>query len=275
MRITLGVSALIVSMLLLNLGCNTKTESMNKNERAIFLHHSTGNNVWKGNPNKFMYKLFKTGDFEKAFAEINKKEGTKYSVTEMHYPIGHDNMPFDYYNIWVKNAGSEDFENNATLETLSKNYGTIIWKHCFPVSSISESEDSTASVESNKKTLANYKLQYEALKKKMHEFKDTKFIVWTAATHVAANTNEEQAKRTQEFVKWVAETWNEKGDNIYLWDFYSLETEGGLYLKDNYAYSTSDSHPNKEFSARVSKLFANRIYNVMCGNGDNSSLTGK
>ena len=31
-------------------------------------------------------------------------------------------------------------------------------------------------------------------------------------------------------------------DNIYIWDLYSLQTEGGLYFKDEYAVSEKDSH---------------------------------
>ena len=57
--------------------------------------------------------------------------------------------------------------------------------------------------------------------------------------------------------------WDEEGDNIYLWDFYHLETEGGLYLKNEYAVSPDDSHPNPSFSGKAAPLFAQFIIDVI------------
>jgi len=57
--------------------------------------------------------------------------------------------------------------------------------------------------------------------------------------------------------------WDEKGDNIFIWDFYKYETDGGLYLHDKYAYSPDNSHPNREFSARIAPVFSKFIIDVM------------
>ena len=54
----------------------------------------------------------------------------------------------------------------------------------------------------------------------------------------------------------------------------SLQVEGGHFFKTSYAESNRNSHPNKEFSERLS-YFCNRIVNVIEGKGDNTSLTGK
>jgi hypothetical protein len=205
---------------------------------------------------------------------LNKTNKTNYFVEEMAYPVKYNNMPFDYYNIWVKNAGETDFEGNATLESLTKEYGLIIWKHCYPVSLINPAKDSS-SIEMDEKTLSVYKLQYQALKEKMKSFDNTRFIVWTGATHVANLTTEEQALRMKEFVNWVKNEWDEKGDNIFIWDFYELETEGGIYLKDENASNASNSHPNVAFSAKAAVCFAQRIVDVMSGKGDITSITGK
>ena len=64
------------------------------------------------------------------------------------------------------------------------------------------------------------------------------------------------------------------GDNIYLWDLYSLETEGGLYFKDEYSVSDADSHPNEQFASRVAPLLVDRIVDVIETGGSNTSLTG-
>ena len=93
----------------------------------------------------------------------------------------------------------------------------------------------------------------------MHEFQNNKFIVWTPAVLLKKLTNEEQAKRVYDFYKWMIDDWNEKDDNIYIWDFYKYETEGGLYLKEEYAAGPDDPHPNAEFASRLSPLFSNFI----------------
>jgi hypothetical protein len=161
-----------------------------------------------------------------------------------------------------------------TLELLTKDYQVIIWKHCFPVSNI-KADDGLPDIESDVKMLQNYKLQYEALKQKMHEFPDTRFIVWTGAAQVESKTDQERAQRAREFFTWVKESWDEKDDNIYLWDFHQLETEGGLYLLNRYAQSPSNSHPGRRFSGKAAELFCQRIVDVIENNGTKSDLTGK
>ena len=90
------------------------------------------------------------------------------SIEEMAFPkaspYGWHNYPYDYYNIWVKNAGNEPFMEEPTLEILTKQYQVVIFKHCFPVSNIQPDQDS-ADINSDFKSLSNYKLQYLALKR--------------------------------------------------------------------------------------------------------------
>jgi hypothetical protein len=246
--------------------CSNSNQDMSIKNKAIFLHHSTGNNIWKGKTSKFMFKLFNEGDVQKWIQKYNKENRTNYSIVEQSFPkkelYGWNNYPYDYYNIWVKNAGNKPYMNEPTLEILTKQFGVIIWKHCFPVSHIKE-DTGNPDIESNDKRVENYKLQYDALKKKMHEFPETKFIVWTGAALVKESTTEEEAKRMGEFVGWIKNVWEEEGDNIYIWDFYNYETEGGLYLKDENAFSKRNSHPNASFSAEVASLFARKIVEVM------------
>ena len=62
----------------------------------------------------------------------------------------------------------------------------------------------------------------------MHEFPNNKFIVWTPAVCTKNKMTEDEAKRTNQFYKWMIDEWDEKGDNIFIWDFYKYETEGGF-----------------------------------------------
>ena len=231
--------------------------------RVLFLHHSTGECIWNGGVPAW-------------FETYNAAHGTRYAITEQAFPkdspYGWENYPYDYWNIWVKNAGPRPHKDEPTLEMLAPRYDVIILKHCFPVSSV-EADTGNPDVASSEKRLENYKLQYEALKKKFREFPRVRFVVWTAAALRRSETDAESARRVRAFVEWVRDTWDEKGDNIFLWDFNALETDGSLYLKD--AYAAGDSHPNETFSRRVAPHFSQRVVDVIEGRGDTASILGK
>ncbi len=253
-----------------------------KGTKIIFLHHSTGDRIIKGDQsniiNKIRYKIKKETAVSRWFNDYNKKKKKNFFFTDRFFPAaspyGWKNYPFDYYNIWVKHAGDKPYMKEPTLEMLTREYDVIIWKHCFPVSDILP-DTGTPDINSEKKTLGNYKLQYDALKEKMHRFPETKFIVWTGAALVKGATTKEKALRAKAFFDWVRSSWDEPDDNIYLWDFYQLETEGGLYLKDENAYSSTNSHPGPAFSKRVYPLFCQRIVDVIENNGTKTKLTGE
>lgn len=251
----------VVAMLLFAAGCDSSGEGADVSEgtvNIVFLHHSTGNVIWKAGVKKW-------------FKKYNKQTGTDYTITERAFPAespyGWNNYPYDYWNIWVKNAGTSPFQGEPTLEMLTADYDLIVFKHCFPVSAVEE-DTGTPDVGSSEKRIENYKLQYDALKKKMHEFPGTKFLVWTGAAQVRKATDEASASRAKRFFDWVKNEWDEPGDNIFVWDFYGLETEGGLYLKDEYAESPSNSHPNKKFAETAAPLLCRRITDVLEGRGD-------
>jgi len=264
------VSFFIFSLVLL--ACDKNEED---NYNIIFLHHSTGNNIWDGQQ-EMMAKLSKKLE-QSTIKKTIKTHDEKYVIEEMFFPkaepYGWNNYPFDYYNIWVKNAGYEPYMEEPTLEMLTEEYDMIIWKHCFPVSNI-KADTTSGNIDSELKTIPNYKLQYAALKEKMNEFKDTKFLVWTGAAQVESQITEEEAIRAKDFFSWVVNEWDLPDDNIYLWDFRKLETEGGLYLKPAHAQNINDSHPNAEFSEKAAQLFAARIIDVIETDGRDTSIDG-
>jgi len=252
-----GILLLIIS------GCKSENRSMKK---IIFLHHSTGYNIWVGSTGRYIYKLTKKGDVARYFSNYNKNHGTNYSISEQYFPkespYGWNNYPFDYYNIWVKNAGPKPYMEEPTLEMLTRDYDVIVFKHCFPGSRILE-DTGNPDINSDEKRLENYKLQYNALKNKMHEFPGTKFILWTPAVNTKLQMTEDQARRAEEFHRWITEEWDEKGDNIFIWDYYKYETDGGLYMPDKYASAPDDSHPNRKFSAMMAPIFSQFIIDVI------------
>jgi hypothetical protein len=234
-----------------------------KGTKIIYLHHSTGEIIWNGGVKSGLDKY-------------NSDNNKEYAISEKWYPDQNyergdsENYPYDYWNIWVNHQGNAAYTGQETLELLIKKYNVIVFKHCYPVS---EMVEGGTSVSSDQKTMGNYKAQYNALKAKMLKFPTTKFIVWTGAVHRQESISQEQAQWTQQFFTWVKGTWDQKNDNIFLWDFYALETEGGLYLKPE--YDEGDSHPTPAFGQKVAPYFVKRLVDVIEGRGDTGSLTGK
>lgn len=280
--------AIALITILVMLSCKNLDEDPNLS--ILFLHHSTGEVIYNGQPPSIIKKL--AGKISKPLSdklppkaqlpslikEYNKETGNNYSIAELEFPkaapYGWNNNPYDYYNIWVYNAGDKPFMEEPTLEILTKDYQVIVYKHCYPVSNIMPDQDS-ANINSYYRSIANYKLQYHALRDKMHSFPDTKFILFTGAAQVQANLTEQEALRASEFFAWVINEWDQPADNIFIWDLYSLETEGGLYLKEEFAASSNDSHPNKFFASRAVGLLFNRIIDIIETNGRNTTLKGE
>lgn len=266
----IGLMTIGLSFLTINKMNNTsKSKSPQKEYKIIFLHHSTGKVIsYGGNGmNRYIRKIYNPKSYvSKWFKDYNRTNGTNYIFDEQEFPkrepYGWNNYPYDYYNIWVKNAGSQPYLNEPTLEILTQQYDMIILKHCFPVSNIDE-DIRQPDINSPEKRMENYKLQYLALKQKMNEFPNTKFIVWTGAAQVQPYITHEQANRAKVFFDWVKKDWDTSHDNIYLWDFYSLQTDGSLYLRNENAAGSHDSHPGKSFAKKVAPLFCQRIIDVI------------
>jgi hypothetical protein len=237
--------------------------AMGTSAKIIFLHHATGGMIWEGGVPGW-------------FDSYNAAHSTTYDITAQDFPkdtpYGWENYPYDYWNIWVNHAGSEPYLTEPTLEILTQGYDVIVFKHCYPVSSI-DPDTGSPSVDSDSRTLGNYKLQYDALKTKLLTFPSTRFIVWTGAASSQSDIDAAHAARAKEFFDWVKAAWDEKGDNIFVWDFWQLETEGGLYLTD--ANSAGGSAPNSAFAQKVAPWFAQRVVDVIEGRGDSGNLTGQ
>jgi hypothetical protein len=233
--------------------------------RILFLHHSTGGVIWEGGVSQWIERW-------------NEEHGTSHRITQREFPkaepYGWCNYPYDYWNIWVRHAGDGPFQEEPTLEMLTREWDLIVFKHCFPVVEI-QPDEPVAEASSDRKTIANYKLQYDALKAKMRSFPRTRFLLWTGALEAASDGSEEQALRAREFFAWVRDAWDEPGDNVFIWDFAALEGEGGLFLKEEYQAGPDDSHPSDEFARRVAPLFGRRVVDVAEGRGDTGGITGE
>jgi len=247
-------------------GGSAGNETNNGTVRIAYLHHSTGGIIWGGGVPEF-------------FTSYNAAHSTQYQITSITYPDAGSgypwsNYPYDYWNLWVNHTGSSQDSGELNLDQLAANHDVIVFKHCFPVSAIN-ADDGNPDITSSYQTIANYQLQYAALKTRMKQFPARKFIIWTGAALNAGSTNPDDATRAQTFFNWVKTTWDEPGDNIFIWDFYALETAGAApYMNNAYASASNDPHPNSTFSATVAPCIAQRIVDVIEGRGDMGSITG-
>jgi hypothetical protein len=235
--------------------------------RIGVLTHSTGYNIYSGGT-------------PEAIQAWNTAHGTAYRIERIDYPATTGGYPwanysYDYWRMWSEGGtGVAASYGELTLEQLVQRYDVIVFKHCYSASAVQDA-DNNPLVSSVIKTVANYKLQYAALKARLDQFPSTKFILWTGAMRTQATSWPSAAAGYQEFLTWVLNTWDRPNDHIYMWDFATLETGGGLYMLDSHAISTTDPHPNTSFSAEMAPLLAKRIIDVIEGRGDTGSLTGR
>ncbi len=232
-------------------------------QEVIFLHHSTGGNV------------FNQGNVPDWINNYNIAHTRSLHVTERSYPNTPwtwSNYPYDYWKLWIDGSCNSSDPDIECLNTLASNYDMIIFKHCFPGASILPN-NGNPDVSSDIQTLDNYKVQYRALRLLFDSYPDTKFMVWTLAPLHRLATSPEMASRAFEFVQWVKSDWlSEDGNshpNIVIFDFFSLVAEldqvpvnGVRYcLKyDNeWSHTDSDSHPNLAANQYVGPIFAQAI----------------
>ena len=241
-------------------------------ETILFLHHSTGGNVYS------------EGNVPEYIVNYNTDHGTAFTITERAYPTTPypwNNYPYDYWNLWLNGACDSSDPDIECLDSLAENYDIIIFKHCFPGAAVL-ADTGTPDISSSRKSLENYKCQYRALRDLMDSaaFADTKFIVWTLAPLHRLATNSADAARAAMFVDWVKNEWlDEDGglayDNIFVFDFWGLVAESNPSpvngqvncLKYDYerSHTGSDSHPNTAANEAVGPEFAQFIIDMAEG----------
>jgi hypothetical protein len=238
-------------------------------QNIIFLHHSTG------------WGLYTEGHVAEWITSFNTTHGTSYNLVERSFPdtpYPWDNYPYDYWNLWINNTCNNSNPKIACISSLCASYDVIIFKHCYPGSAISD-DDPIPSASSSKRTLANYKLQYRALRSLMDSYPHNKFIVWTLVPLHRLATNVTAAAKAGQFADWVKNDWlTEDGrshPNIFVFDFWGYAAESNPSpvngkvncLKYNYEYdhNVADSHPNKIANETIGPAFAQFIVNVAKG----------
>ncbi len=243
------------------------TNAFAQDIKILFLHHSTGAN------------LYEEGKISQWFEKYNLVHKTFYRFFTRSYPglkpFPMSNYPYDYWNLWVNNAcENSSKQDRPCIDELTKEYDVIIFKHCYPGSDI-RNDTGFPQINSDQKTIENYKLQYRALRKIMDEHPATIFIIWTLAPRNRIATTYEMASRAHKFVKWTKNDFlKEDGKehfNIFIFDFWGFTAEqnkkpkkGETYcLKWEYerTHGKRDSHPNEMANRIIAPEFAKFIVN--------------
>ena len=233
--------------------------------KILFIHHSTGNNVIKG-----------AVGIEAMFKKYNREHGTDYRFYEIWEPSGASgkgNYPYDYlFHTFTPER----------LKNFAVQFDLIIWKHCYPGSDVLENRDLT-NINSARKSLENYKVQYRELRRRLAEYPATKFMVWTLPPrHRLVNQPEHAAPnavRASEFAEWVKTKYlleAGKISNQYVWDIRLLLTGPDHFLKKEYERSpdSPDSHPNQLANDTICPLFFQAILDMIEGRENELLICG-
>jgi len=214
--------------------------------RIHFLHHSTGGNLIGG-----------AGGIAKMFDAYNLENGTNLLFTE-EWSAPSDNYPYDYFSVTF---------TPAKLQDLALKYDVVIWKHCYPGSSILE-DTGYPDINSSRKSIENYTLQYRTLRDRLDSHPDRKFILWTLPPLHRKASTADMARRAAQFTEWVKwEYLTENGDhpNQFIFDFRRYMTGPDNFLRYEYEldHNSSDSHPNQLANDTVCPIFFNSIIDIL------------
>ncbi len=244
--LNLGISRrifLMVSALIHLPSARAQEPETDRTIRIHFLHHSTGGNLIKG-----------AGGIEKMFEAYNQINGTDYRFTHEWSAPNNENYPYDYHT---------DTFSHKRIREYAENYHLVIWKHCYPGSDI-QADLGTPDINSSRKSIENYKLQYRSLRIRFDMYPDTKFLGWTLPPLHRKATTLEKARRASDFTDWVRDEFmSEDGAHINqsFFDARLHLSENDEYLQYDYErdHNSWDSHPNDLANDTVNPHFFQSI----------------
>ncbi len=230
---------------------------------GVFLHHSTGGNIWGPNGSSTSIP-----DQIAAYNSSNGYSGiNSFSLDQQWWPE-YPNTNNNEWELWHRVFDNEVPQANIS-PILSSNKIVII-KSCFPSSNITDRGQPSDTMTYTIKSIYNYKWHLRSIVNNMAMHPDNFFAIWTNAPLVESETNVSSALLSKEFCNWVKDTLASGLDpeigefpiNIYIFDFFSkVAGENGM-LMSQYAISNSDSHPNSLATEVVAPQFVNEIFDA-------------
>ncbi len=232
--------------------------------RAIFLHHSVGLNILEDGGVRLMLAkaapdlaLWDHGYNEQGLRDAaGKTTGQNYNIP------ADDTTPIGYATLFSQEVTSPP--QNALSHLLE--YDVIIFKSCFPVSSIKSEAQ-----------LEEYKICYRKIRQTIDNHPDKLFIYFTPPPQTIAETNLEEARRARVLATWLKSgEFSAKAANLAIFDLYSLLADNnpkssryGMLQSEfvrqglRFWKPTHDSHPNEKANQFVApKLVAFLAENI-------------
>lgn len=243
---------------------------------AIFLHHSTGANIYGLNGSST-----KVPDLVKKYNQEKGFTGTEtMTINERAWPtaeMGWDNEWYRWKNIidgndkvqrfGIKKIWSPYIDVSGEWNDFLKKFPVIIIKSCFPSSDITSPGSPSDTSDLKIKSIENYKFIWRHLITYFKNHPENFFVIWTNAPLAKKATTFEKATNANAFCTWAKDTLASGMDpvigsfpkNVYVFDFFKkLADEHGI-LKTEYATSDTDSHPNNAAVDFVAPIFVKEV----------------
>jgi|GEM_PF-2698712 len=229
---------------------------------GIFLHHSTGLNIWGPNGS--------TTSIPQEMTAYNTAHGYAGSMavtmTEEWWTPGD--------NEWVtQHAFFEDPSPVTGIGYYLPDHKIIVIKSCFPSSAMTAVGEPSDTLNPGLKTVYNYKWHWRHIIQVMALHPENFFVIWTNAPLEPYSTNISEAELSGQFCTWANDTLAQGLDpvvgtfpaNVYIFDFFHKLTGSNGMMLEMYAASPGDSHPNAAATQLVAPQFVQEIFNASIG----------
>lgn len=229
---------------------------------GIFLHHSTGQNIW--GPNGSSTSVPQEMNIYNALHGYTGVQGV--TMNEEWW------SPSD--NEWVtQHAFFEDPDPITGIGYYLPGNRIIVIKSCFPSSAMSGAGLPDDTLSPDMKTIVNYKWHWRHIVKVMKSHPENFFVIWTNAPLEPGSTDASEAALSNWFCTWAKDTlangldpvFGVFPDNVYVFDFFHKLTGPNGMMLSQYATGSGDSHPNAAATALVAPQFVQEIFDASIG----------
>lgn len=226
---------------------------------GIFLHHSTGSNIWGPNNSSTSVPLQMN-----AYNTVHGYAGAQAVTMNEEWWTPGDNE-------WVtQHAFFEDLSPVTGIGYYLPNNKIIVIKSCFPSSAMVGIGMPSDTSYPDLKTIYNYKWHWRHIVNVMSQHPENFFVIWTNAPLEPSSTNASEAAFSREFCIWAKDTLAMGLDpgfgafppNVYVFDFFRKLTGVNGMMLSMYAVNPGDSHPNAAATQLVAPQFVQEIFNA-------------
>jgi len=229
---------------------------------GIFLHHSTGGNIWGPNGSST------------SVPEEMDTYNTAHSFTGPDVISMNEEWWSPGDNEW--STQHEFFEGNTAYTDINQyllDNKILVVKSCFPASSIQSWGQPSDTNSPAYKTVYNYKWHWRHIVNVMKSHPENFFVIWTNAPLEPNSTNAGEANLSNKFCTWAKDTLASGLDpvfgafpsNVYVFDFFHKLTGPNGMMLIQYRASSGDSHPNATATALVAPQFVQESFDAAIG----------